>query len=63
MSDMIGAGAATIRHGEVRYQASVVRLLQATQKDSKDGIPLTVVTEADAAKADNKLGRLVDMKT
>jgi len=65
MSDMasVGAGAAAIRHGEVRYHASLVKLLQAAHPDAKSVNPVTVVTEADASAADNNLGRIVDMKT
>ena len=62
MRDLAGVGAATIRHGEVRYHASLVKLLQATQQNLKDGKPTTVVTEAAASAADN-LGKIVDMKT
>jgi hypothetical protein len=65
MSDIgaIGPGASAIRHGEVRYHASLVKLMQATQQNAAQGNPSTVVTEATAAAADNNLGKIVDMKT
>ena len=65
MSDMaaVGAGAATVRHGEVRYHAALVKLMQATQHNASQGNPVTVVTEAAASAADNNLGKIVDMKT
>ena len=65
MSDLaaVGPGSGAIRHGEVRYHASLVKLMQAARTDTKDANPVTVVTEADAAAADNDLGRLVDIKT
>jgi len=65
MSDLaaVSPGASAIRHGEVRYHASLAKLMQAARTDGKDASPVTVVTEADAATADNNLGRIVDMKT
>lgn len=65
MSDMmgVGVGAAAVRHGEVRYNASLVKLLQAAHGNQQNVNPVTIVTEADRSAGDNNLGKIVDMKT
>jgi hypothetical protein len=58
----VGYGATTVRHGDVRAAASMVKLMEAAQHKKETINPVTVVTEAESNAADNNLGKLLNVK-